>query len=380
MARDPLCWLATTVRAVQKDIALLQKKVSLDETPLKFNAREFYPHAPPGVHRHPCPLALRVEALERVLGEVDTTYKMLSVKPTEIPNDAAAAAKVRFQIPQNNILVDDEDMPTPHNPHDGGRCEQDVANNDSVERSDLFDNVSDEKIPATTAPIDPLHLRELDDKIQTLDGKIETSFESLRQVWPVMKSLTNMLTQNTTNMKLMEANIDRLMSEQPFDCDQDPEDYLDQSPQHHFHRITHIKHASGHYASFDVIAIDEVRTSLRQCDFYKSVDVVKLNVEINLPYGNPFDVGRNSPMFDKLCRALHIDACENHFPVWMYCASLEFDVITPMPAEIDLLKKAKVFRDMKRKMANTIHELITTLAEHNEEFKLLLALCVASPS
>lgn len=50
MARDPLFWIATSVRLMQKDIARLQDIISLDKTTLNSDAREFYPSMPPGFH------------------------------------------------------------------------------------------------------------------------------------------------------------------------------------------------------------------------------------------------------------------------------------------------------------------------------------------
>ena len=54
MARYLLLWMATTVRTLQKDIALLKKQRSLDETLLKFNVREFYSTSSPEPRRELC--------------------------------------------------------------------------------------------------------------------------------------------------------------------------------------------------------------------------------------------------------------------------------------------------------------------------------------
>ena len=71
MAKDPLFWIGTSVRMVKKDVALMMKKLSLDDKKFDgkakdtlddeklqqvftFNAKspDFYPGAPPSVH---CP-------------------------------------------------------------------------------------------------------------------------------------------------------------------------------------------------------------------------------------------------------------------------------------------------------------------------------------
>ena len=63
MANDPLCWIASTMRR------LIKRVDELDAILAKTG--------PPGVHL-PYVLNERVAALEQVISEVDTTYKMLS--------------------------------------------------------------------------------------------------------------------------------------------------------------------------------------------------------------------------------------------------------------------------------------------------------------
>ena len=111
MANDPLCWIVSTMRR------LIKRVDELDAILAKTG--------PPGVHL-PYVLDERVAALEQVISEVDTTYKMLSVNSQKTVrfSDAVAVTSAEDSecVPSTiadaiepSEFLDSEDVPTPDN-------------------------------------------------------------------------------------------------------------------------------------------------------------------------------------------------------------------------------------------------------------------------